>query len=68
MGWVRPAARLVEMKNGYKIFVGETEGTSCFRDIYVDGRIILKLILNKQGVRARTIFIWLRIGTSGGFL
>jgi hypothetical protein len=31
-------------------------------------RIILKLILDKQGEVACTGFIWLRIGTSGGLL
>jgi hypothetical protein len=32
------------------------------------GRIILKLILKEQGVTMFTVFIWLRMETSGGFL
>jgi len=34
----------------------------------VDGRIILRRIFRKWGVRARTGSIWLRIGTGGGHL
>jgi hypothetical protein len=37
-------------------------------DLGVDGRTTLNLILNKQEGRACTVFIWLRIGTSGGLL
>jgi hypothetical protein len=33
-----------------------------------DGKIILKRILTKHDMRPWTGFIWLRIGTSGGFL
>jgi hypothetical protein len=36
--------------------------------IGVDGRIILKLILGKQGSGMWIVFIWLRIGTGGGLL
>jgi hypothetical protein len=31
-------------------------------------RIILKLILKKNNWKAWTVFLWLRIGTSGGLL
>jgi hypothetical protein len=31
----------------------------------VEGRIILKINLRKQGARVRTGFIWVRIGTGG---
>jgi hypothetical protein len=34
----------------------------------VDGRIILKWILEKWDEEARTGSIWLRIGTGGGLL
>jgi hypothetical protein len=37
------------------------------RDRGADVRIILKWILNKQVLRMWTGFIWLRIGSSGGF-
>jgi hypothetical protein len=36
------------------------------KDLGVDGGIILTWIFGKQGVRVRTGFIWLRIGTCGG--
>jgi hypothetical protein len=35
-------------------------------DLGIDGRIILKLILEKYDVMMSTGLIWLRIGTSGG--
>jgi hypothetical protein len=35
------------------------------RDLSVDGRILLKQTLRKQGVITRTGFIWLRTETSG---
>jgi len=37
-------------------------------DLGVDGRIILKNVLMKLGVRMWTGFIWLRIGISGRLL
>ena len=37
-----------------------------FEDLGVDGRIILKWILNKLAGRAWTELIWLRIGTTDG--
>jgi hypothetical protein len=36
-----------------------------FEDLVVDGRIILKWILNKSVGRSWTELIWLRIGRSG---
>lgn len=38
-----------------------------FRDRDIDVRIIFKLILNKQVMRALTIFIWLRIRPATGY-
>jgi hypothetical protein len=37
-------------------------------DLDVDGWIILKWILGKQGGKVWTGCIWLRVGTSGGLL
>jgi hypothetical protein len=37
-------------------------------DLDVDGRVVLKWILKKQGRKVRTGFIWLRIGINGGIL
>jgi hypothetical protein len=37
-----------------------------WKNLGVDGRIILELIFGKQGGKVRTRCIWLRIGTSGG--
>jgi hypothetical protein len=38
------------------------------KDQGVDGRIILKWIIEMLGGRAQTGLIWLRIGTDGGLL
>jgi hypothetical protein len=35
-------------------------------DIGVDGRIVLKRIVKKQGVKMWPGFVWIRIGFSGG--
>jgi hypothetical protein len=38
------------------------------KDLGVDGRIILQWNLGKQGGKVWTEYIWLRTGTSEGFL
>jgi len=55
-----------KMRNAYTILVRKPEGKRPFEDLGVDGRVILKLILGKQGGKLWTGFIWHRIGTSGG--
>jgi hypothetical protein len=54
-------------KNGY-IFSENVKERDAIEDLHVNGRIILKWILKKQDVKVLTGFIWLRIGTSSGFL
>jgi hypothetical protein len=44
------------------------KGRHQVEDLVVDGTIILKYILGKQGGNVWTGCIWLRIGTSGGLL
>jgi hypothetical protein len=41
MGWAGHAARVGEMRNVYKIFVGRHEGKNHPEDLGIDGRIIL---------------------------
>jgi len=60
---VGSVARMGEMGNGYKIFVGNH-----LEDLGVDARIILVWILRKYGGKDRTGFIWFRIGTRGRLL
>jgi hypothetical protein len=37
-------------------------------ELAIDGKIVLKWIFGKLGVRMRTSFNWLRVASSGGFL
>jgi hypothetical protein len=56
-------------RDEYRALVGKPEGKKPLGGPRrVDGRIILKWILNRQDGRAWTGLIWFRIGTSGGLL
>jgi hypothetical protein len=39
-----------------------------FQSLHVNRMILLKCVLKKQGMRVWSGFMWLRTGTSGGFL
>jgi hypothetical protein len=56
------------VKHEYRILVVNLKGRDYSRDLSVDGKVMLKLILNMYKNRVRIEFIWLRIGTSGGLL
>jgi len=49
-----------EGKNLYEALVGKP-----LEDLGIDGRIMLQLILKKQGKCVCAGFMWLRIGTGG---
>jgi hypothetical protein len=55
-------------KGVYSVSVGRPEGKNHWEDRDVDGRIILKWILEKWDGEAWTGLIWLRIETGGGKL
>jgi hypothetical protein len=57
-----------KMNNAHKILIEKCEGKRPPKALGVDDRIILECILEKRGGMLRNGFIWLRIGTSGGFL
>jgi hypothetical protein len=44
------------------------KGRGNMEDLVIDGRMILRRILQKQDVRVWTGFVWLRIGISGGLV
>jgi hypothetical protein len=60
-------AHIEEKMNLYRIMVVKPEGNS-WESLDVGGRIILKLILERQTGVILPGFIWLRIGTSGVLL
>jgi hypothetical protein len=51
-----------EMRSAYKILVGKSKGK---RPLW---RLILKRVLNKQGVKMCTGFIYIKTGLSDGLL
>jgi hypothetical protein len=66
MRWGGHVEQMGEMRIAYKILVGK--GREHSEDLGIDGKIILELILGKQGGKVWTGCIWLRIGTSSGLL
>jgi hypothetical protein len=49
------------MRNTYTNLIGNPEGKMPVGRLFVDGRIMLKLNVGKQGVRMWTELIWLRL-------
>jgi hypothetical protein len=56
------------MRNVYKILVKSLKGGDCLEELGINGRIILKWILENMGGKVWTGFIWLRIGFTCGLL
>jgi hypothetical protein len=56
------------MRNSCRILVRKPEGKRPCEDLGVDGRIMLELILGKQGRKMWTGCTEFRIVISGGFL
>jgi hypothetical protein len=56
-----------EVRNAFKMLAGKPHGKKPPGDLIVDGRTLLKWILEEQSVRMWSEFIW-RTGYSGGFL
>jgi hypothetical protein len=61
-------ARVGEGRGACRVLVGKPEGKRHLEDPGIDGRIIVKWILQKWDVGAWTGLIWLRRGTGGGIL
>jgi hypothetical protein len=69
MRGVGQIVRIGEMRNVYRILVGKFEGRDYYaEDLGIDGRIVLEWILWKLGGKVCTEFMWLGMGTGGGFL
>jgi hypothetical protein len=67
MRWAGHAARVEETINAYRILVGKLNGKRPFgrHKRWWEGNIKMNL---KESGKVSTGFIWLRTGTSGGFL
>jgi hypothetical protein len=59
-------ARLGATTNAYKNLVPKLKGKDRLEELGVDGRVVLKSMLKKWGVRVWTGLIWPRIGSSCG--
>jgi hypothetical protein len=57
-----------EMRSEYKILVRMPKGRDHLEDLDVDGRIVLKCILEKWVWMVWTGSVWLRTGSSGRLL
>jgi hypothetical protein len=57
-----------EIRNAYKIFIGNLKGRDHLEDVGIGGKITLKWILGKQGENLWTGCIWNGTCTSGGLL
>jgi hypothetical protein len=57
-----------EIRNAYKILVGKLERKGHLGNLGVYGKVVLKWILEKRGVKMWTGLIWLKIGSNGGLL
>jgi hypothetical protein len=57
-------ARMRDIKNPYRILVGKPEGKNHLQDLGVDGKMILKWILQELVMRMWTGFARLRIETN----
>jgi hypothetical protein len=60
MRWVEKCKLHMAIRNAYKSLVGKPERKTPFGRPCVDGRIIIKLFLEKYDERVWTGFIWLR--------
>jgi hypothetical protein len=54
MRLVRHVARIVDIRNTYKILVGKLKGKDHSDDLDVNGKRVLKCILEKEGGNMRT--------------
>jgi hypothetical protein len=68
MGWAGHVARMGEKRNAYRILVGKPERKRQLENLDVDGRIILRRILERLDGMVWTGLICFRLGTSGEIL
>jgi hypothetical protein len=64
MKWEEHVALTGEKINAFKVLVGKQKKRDHFKVLSVDDRVIVKLMLKKQGGRVWTGFSWLRKGNS----
>jgi len=68
MRWAGHVACVGESRFVCRVLVGKPEGKRPLEDPGVDGRILLRWIFRKWGLRTWTGSMWVRTGTGGGHL
>jgi hypothetical protein len=61
-------ARIGEMRNAYKMLVGNLKGGDHLEELSVDGKTLLEWMLEKYVEKVLIGFVWLRIRNCGGLL
>jgi len=68
MRWAGHVARMGEERGVYRVLVGKLEGKDHWRDLGIEGSIILECICRRWDVGIWTGLGWPRIETGGGRL
>jgi hypothetical protein len=65
---MRKTTYVREIRDAYKIFIGNCDRKSHLGDLHADGRTILKTTIDISHLKVWTGFIWLKRGNSSGIL
>jgi hypothetical protein len=67
-GWAGHVAGIGDLRTAFKIVVGEPYRKKSLRIRRHRWEDDIKMELNETGLRVLSVFVWYRIGTSGGIL
>jgi hypothetical protein len=66
--WVVHEVSMGQIRTACSISVGKHKGKKHVEHLVVDGRITLKWIIKKEGVKVQIGFTWFMLGSSGKLL